>query len=151
MQNSAVETLIGAAVLAVAGAFLAFAYSGTGLGGADGYELTAKFGRVDGVEVGSDVRMAGVKVGTVSQIEIDPADYSAVTHLTIVDTLHIPDDSSVRITTDGLLGDQYVSLEPGGSETMLAPGGRIEFTQGSIDLMGLIGRTVFGSSESEAP
>lgn len=147
MQNSIVETLIGAAVLAVAVLFLLFAYSGTGIGGISGYEVTAKFGRVNGVTAGSDVRMSGVKIGTVSAVEIDPQDYGAVTRLVIGDDIQLPDDSSVRITSDGLLGNQYVSIEPGGSQTMLEPGGEIEYTQGAIDLIGLLGRTIFGGSD----
>ncbi len=150
MQNSVVETLIGAAVLAVAGLFLTFAYSGTGIGGISGYEVSAKFGRVNGVTVGSDVRMSGVKIGTVSGIEIDPEDYGAITHLTIGNDLQLPDDSSVRITSDGLLGSQYVSIEPGGSQTMIEPGGQIEYTQGAIDLIGLLGRTIFGGGDDGA-
>lgn len=147
MQNSIVETLIGAAVLGVAILFLVFAYSGTGIGGISGYQVTAKFGRINGVTVGSDVRMSGVKIGTVSGIEIDTDDYAAITHLTIGDDLQLPDDSSVRITSDGLLGNQYVSIEPGGSQTMLQPGGQIEYTQGAIDLIGLLGRTIFGGGD----
>ena len=150
MQNSVVETLIGAAVLAVAILFLTFAYSGTGIGGISGYEVSAKFGRVNGVTVGSDVRMSGVKIGTVSGIEIDPEDYGAITHLTIGNDLQLPDDSSVRITSDGLLGSQYVSIEPGGSQTMIEPGGQIEYTQGAIDLIGLLGRTIFGGGDDGA-
>ncbi len=150
MQNSVVETLIGAAVLAVAVLFLLFAYSGTGIGGISGYEVSAKFGRVNGVTVGSDVRMSGVKIGTVSGIEIDPQDYGAITHLTIGDELQLPDDSSVRITSDGLLGSQYVSIDPGGSQTMIEPGGEIKYTQGAIDLIGLLGRTIFGGDDDGA-
>ena len=150
MQNSLVETLIGAAVLAVAGGFLVFAYSGTGLGGAEGYEVSAKFGRVDGVSVGADVRISGIKIGAVSRLDLDPSDYSAVTHLSIRDDIQLPDDSSVRITSEGILGGQYISIEPGGSPDMIAPGGEIEYTQGSIDLIGLLGRTMFGSGEAPA-
>lgn len=150
MQNSVVETLIGAVVLAVAVLFLIFAYSGTGIGGNSGYEVSAKFGRVNGVTVGSDVMMSGVKIGTVSGIEIDRDDYAAIAHLTIGNDLELPDDSSVRITSDGLLGSQYVSIEPGGSQTMIEPGGQIEYTQGAIDLIGLLGRTIFGGGDDGA-
>jgi phospholipid/cholesterol/gamma-HCH transport system substrate-binding protein len=135
-------------VLAVAGGFLIFAYSGTGLGAASGYEVSAKFGRVDGVSVGADVRISGIKIGAVSRLDLDPDDYSAVTYLSIRDDIRLPDDSSVRITSEGILGGQYISIEPGGSPDMIAPGGEIEYTQGSIDLIGLLGRTMFGSGEA---
>ena len=146
MQNSLVETLIGAAVLGVAAVFLTFAYTSTGTGTVYGYEVSAPFSRVDGITVGSDVRMSGIKIGTVSRLELDPRDYSAVAYFSISDDVRLPEDSSARITAEGLLGNQYVSIEPGGSLTMIDPGGQIEYTQGSIDLIGLLGRAMFGGS-----
>jgi phospholipid/cholesterol/gamma-HCH transport system substrate-binding protein len=150
MQNSLVETLIGAAVVAVAVAFLVFAYTTTGTGGTGGYEVAARFSKVDGVNIGTDVRMSGIKIGTVSRMELDPRNYAAVVHLSVRDDVRLPDDSSVRITSEGILGGQYLSVEPGGSQTMLPPGGEIENTQGSIDLIGLLGRTIFQSGTGDA-
>jgi len=150
MQNSVVETLIGAVVIAVAVAFFAFAYSSTGSAPISGYEVTAKFNRADGVNLGTDVRMSGIKVGTVSGMSLDPMTYNAVLTLALESSVKLPDDSSVRITSDGLLGNQYLSIEPGGSETPIAPGGEIENTQGSIDLMGLLGKAMFGSGSGES-
>jgi phospholipid/cholesterol/gamma-HCH transport system substrate-binding protein len=150
MQNSLVETLIGAAVIAVAVAFLAFAYTATGSGAGGGYDVAARFGRVDGVNVGTDVRMSGIKIGTVSSLDLDPRTYNAVVRMSLRDDVRLPDDSSVRITSEGLLGGQYLSIEPGGSQTMLADGGEIENTQGAIDLIGLLGRTIFQSGTGEA-
>ena len=149
MQNSIVETLIGAAVIAVAVFFLAFAYNSTGSGPVTGYDVQAKFNRVDGVSVGTDVRLSGIKVGTVSKLALDPKTYNAVVTISLGREVKLPDDSSVRITSEGLLGSQYLSIEPGGSMTMIAPGGEIENTQGAIDLIGLLGKTVFGSGESK--
>jgi phospholipid/cholesterol/gamma-HCH transport system substrate-binding protein len=145
MNNSLVETLIGAAVLAVAIGFLTFAYSGAGRGGAGGYEIAARFNRVDGVNVGTDVRLSGIKVGTVSRLDLDPKTYAAVTYISLRDDVKLPDDSSVRITSEGILGNQYLSIEPGASQAMIPSGGEIQNTQGAIDLIGLLGKTVFGA------
>jgi phospholipid/cholesterol/gamma-HCH transport system substrate-binding protein len=150
MQNSAVETLIGAVVIAIAVAFLVFAYSSTGAGPISGYEVLAKFNRADGVNIGTDVRLSGIKVGTVSGMALDPMTYNAVLTLALESNVKLPDDSSVRITSDGLLGNQYLSIEPGGSQMPIVAGGEIENTQGSVDLMGLLGKAMFGAGESKA-
>jgi len=149
MQNSIVETLIGAAVVAVAVLFLAFAYSSTGSGPVSGYEVVAKFNRADGVNVGSDVRLSGIKVGTVSKLSLDPKTYNAVVTIALARDVKLPDDSSIRITSEGLLGNQYLSIEPGSSMKYIMAGGEIENTQGAIDLVGLLGKAVFGASDSK--
>ena len=149
MQNSIVETLIGAAVVAVAVLFLAFAYSSTGSGPISGYEVLAKFNRADGVNIGTDVRLSGIKVGTVSKLTLDPKTYNAVVTIAIANDVKLPDDSSVRITSEGLLGSQYLSIEPGASMTTIVAGGEIENTQGAIDLIGLLGKAVFGTGDSK--
>ncbi len=148
MQNSTVETLIGAVVIAVAVFFLVFAYTTTSVGGISGYDLTARFNRVDGVNVGTDVELSGVKIGTVSAIILDPKTYQPTLHLSIKRDVQIPDDSSVKITSAGLLGSNYLSISPGGSDAMLKPGGQITNTQGSVDLIGLVARAMMGGSES---
>ena len=145
MQNNTVETLIGAVVIAVAVAFLAFAYTSTNSGGVSGYTVQARFGRVDGVNVGTDVRLSGVKVGTVAAIDLDSKTYLAVVKLSIREGVQIPADSSVRITSSGLLGSSYLSISPGGSDTMIKPGGQIVNTQGAVDLIGLVSRAMMGS------
>jgi len=149
VQNSIVETLIGAAVIAVAVLFLAFAYTSTGSGPVSGYEVLAKFNRVDGVNIGTDVRLSGIKVGTVSKLNLDSKTYNAVVTIALANNVKLPDDSSVRITSEGLLGSQYLSIEPGSSMTTIMPGGEIENTQGAIDLIGLLGKTVFGTGDSK--
>jgi phospholipid/cholesterol/gamma-HCH transport system substrate-binding protein len=146
MQNSLVETLIGAAVIAIAALFFFFAYSSTGAAPVSGYDVVAKFNRVDGVNIGTDVRLAGIKVGTVSRLSLDPKTFSAVATITLGNDVKLPDDSSVRITSEGLLGNQYLSIEPGASMDFIKPGGEIENTQGSVDLMGLLGKFAFGPS-----
>ncbi len=149
MQNSLVETLIGALVIAVAALFFFFAYSSTGAGAISGYEVVAKFNRADGVRVGTDVRLSGIKVGTVSRMNLDPKTYDAVLTLSLEKSVQLPEDSSVRITSEGLLGNQYLSIEPGGSPDKIKPGGEIENTQGSIDLMALLGKAVFSAGDNK--
>jgi phospholipid/cholesterol/gamma-HCH transport system substrate-binding protein len=143
MQSSLVETIVGAIVLVVAGSFLAFAYSSTDIGKVKGYELTARFDKIDGLKLGSDVRLAGIKVGTVSALRVDTETYQAEAKFQILPNLKLPDDSSAKIASDGLLGGKFLALEPGGGDTMLAPGARIKHTQGSINLEELLGKYVF--------
>ena len=150
MQNSIVETLIGAVVIAVAAVFLFFAYTSTGSAPVSGYNVIANFNRADGVNIGTDVRLSGIKVGTVSRLALDPKTYNAVVTISLENTVKLPEDSSVRITSEGLLGSQYLSIEPGGSEDYIKPGGEIENTQGTIDLLGLLSKAVFGATGGAA-
>lgn len=149
MNNSVVETLIGAAVIAVAAFFLVFAYSSTGSAPVSGYDVVAKFNRADGVNVGTDVRLSGIKVGTVERMSLDPKTYNAVLTLALDNAVKLPQDSSVRITSEGLLGNQYLSIEPGSDMQTIMPGGEIENTQGSIDLIGLLGKAVFSAGDTK--
>jgi phospholipid/cholesterol/gamma-HCH transport system substrate-binding protein len=148
MRNDTVETLIGAIVIVVAIVFVVFTYRTTGAANVGGYELTASMPRVDGVAVGTDVKLAGVKIGTVSALTLDPKNYRVSMHMSLQPDVKIPDDSSVIVTSAGLLGSSYVSIQPGGSDTMLAAGGEIKNAQGSIDMMGLLNKFVNSTSES---
>src|SRR5579863_7114959 len=109
-RRSVVEVLSGAAVLLVAAGFLAYAVAHSGRGAVSGYMLDAKFTDIDGLPVGSDVRMAGVKVGSVVAERIDPQSYLAVVTLSVQDGLQLSKDSSASITSDGLLGGKYLAL-----------------------------------------
>jgi phospholipid/cholesterol/gamma-HCH transport system substrate-binding protein len=146
MGGNLVETLIGAVVLAVAGIFLAFGYSTSTITTDGGQMISARFNRVDGLVVGSDVRMSGIKVGAVISQRLDPATYQAIIDMDIDPKVKLPEDSSAKITSEGLLGDTYLSLEAGGSEDFLQAGQEIRFTQGSIDLMSLIGQAIFSAT-----
>ena len=153
MANNMVETLVGAFVILVAGAFLFFAYTTADVGDVAGYQVNADFDSVDGLTVGSDVRVSGIKVGTVTSQELDPNTYLARVSMAIDPKVQLPDDSSIKITSEGLLGGNYLAIEPGGSEDLIPDGGKIQFTQGSIDLIGLVGQAIFsagGSSDEEA-
>lgn len=149
-KGQTAETLLGAVVIAVAAAFLTFAVSraGTAQTG-QGYELFARFQRVDGISVGADVRVSGVKVGAVNKVSIDPQTYYARLNMTVDRTVKLPDDSSAKIASDGLLGGAYVSLDPGGSEKMLPAGGEIQNTQGSVDLLSLLAAAAGGGAKKE--
>lgn len=149
MQNNTVETLIGAVVIAVAAVFLFFAYTTTGSGSVSGYEVTARFSSADGINTGTDVRLHGIKIGTVSSITLDPRTYMAIAHFSIRNDVKIPEDSAVKITSSGLLGNSYIAIQPGGSEAMIKSGGELTNTQGSVDIMGLIGRAVMGGGGSK--
>ncbi len=139
MSENLTETLIGALVLAVAGAFLWFAAATTGSGPAgDSYELRARFRSVEGVSVGTDVRLAGVKIGTVSALGLDPDSYLADARLAISREVRIPEDSTAAIASEGLLGGAFVEIIPGGSDVMLEPGQEIEDTQGAVSLINLL-------------
>lgn len=148
MSSNLVETLIGAVVLLVAGVFLAFAYStaGVGSGRVAGYELQAHFNRADGLVNGGDVRLSGIKIGTIVGQKLDPKTYEAVITFTVDSRYQIPDDSAVKIASEGLLGGNYLSIEPGGSDTMLKPGAAVQYAQGSVNLMDLIGQAIFSAS-----
>ena len=149
MSGNLVETLIGAVVLVVAGAFLAFAYTRTDVGAVSGYQLVAKFNRIDGLTVGSDVKMSGIKIGTVTSQALDPDTYQAVVKMNIASNYKIPDDSTAVVATESLLGGNYLELQPGGSPDTLEAGGEIEHTQGAVDLMGLIGQAIFSAGDKE--
>lgn len=157
MSNRLIESLAGAAVIAVAVGFASYSYSRAGIESVDGYELSASFNRIDGLTVGNDVRISGVKVGSVTAQELNPKTYMAVVKMTVRSDVELPADSSAKIASDGLLGGKFVSLEPGGDIDMLAPGGEIEYTQGSVNLEELIGQVIYssgggsGGSSSDSP
>jgi phospholipid/cholesterol/gamma-HCH transport system substrate-binding protein len=150
-QNNVAETLIGAVVVAVAVAFLAFAYYRTGSGSLSGYEVNAKLAKVDGLSVGTDVRLAGIKIGSVTSLNLDPKTYLATVHMSIRDDIKLPADSSVLVTSAGFLGSPYLSITPGGDDKMMTAGAFFESAQGSIDVMNLVGRFANGSNLSNQP
>ena len=148
MKSEALETLVGAAVVAVALAFLAFAYAGAGLGGASGgYRVSAQFDNSSGVNVGTDVRIAGIKVGTVVGQSLDPKSFQARLVMQLKPDVSLSDDTSAKITSEGLLGATFVALEPGGSESKLKDGSEISYTQGTVDMWNLISQAMFSKGK----
>jgi phospholipid/cholesterol/gamma-HCH transport system substrate-binding protein len=149
-RRDGAELLAGAVVLAVACGFLWYAVANTGRSIEGGYTLHAKFERIDGILVGSDVRVAGVKVGSVTAIRIDPQSYQAIVDFSVANAIKLPKDSDAVITSDGLLGGKYLSLDPGGDSTDLAPGGEITLTQSSISIEQLLGKFIVPSVSPDA-
>ncbi|HUN44026.1 MAG TPA: outer membrane lipid asymmetry maintenance protein MlaD [Acetobacteraceae bacterium] len=140
------EVLVGAVVLLVAAGFLAYAVYHSGRAPSGGYQLYAKFDHIGALTVGSDVRMAGVKVGSVDSTMLDPKTYQAVVGFTVASDVVLPKDSSATIAAEGLLGGDYLSLSPGGDEAMLRPGQTITITQGAINIEELLGKFIFSAS-----
>jgi phospholipid/cholesterol/gamma-HCH transport system substrate-binding protein len=149
MQNGFVETLLGAAVVAVAAFFFYYGWNTTGSGTVAGYELVARFDRIDGVSVGTDVRLSGIKIGSVTSQELDQKTYRALVRMNIKPDVAVPDDSSIKVASEGLLGGAYLAVSPGGSDDMLKTGGEFSTTQGSVDLIGLLGQAMFSGGDSE--
>jgi len=149
MRGNVVEALLGAVVLAVAAGFLVFAYSSTNVAAVSGYEVSAKFDRIDGVVVGGDVRLGGIKVGTIIGAELEPKTYLAVIRMSVDPMIKLPVDSSAEIISDGLLGSKYLSLVPGGEDEVLEAGDEIRFTQSPVSLENLIGQLIFSQGESK--
>lgn len=137
-RGGILETLVGIVVIIIAALFLFYAYSVSGRTlGQEAYKLDAVFGRVDGLATGSDVRMAGVKIGTVSEFSLDTMTFEARVSMMINNGVPVPDDSVAKVVSDGLLGGAHIALEPGASEYNLAAGETITITQGSVDLLGI--------------
>ncbi len=147
MKNNLVEALIGAAVLALAAGFFLFTYTQTEFGKVAGYELSARFNRVDGLVVGSDVRMSGIRVGSVVSQSLDLDTFEAIVNISIDPTITLPTDTMAQITSEGLLGGHYLTLVPGGMDEMLEAGDEIEFTQGSVDLFGLLSKAIYSVAD----
>lgn len=155
MRESLFETLIGLGVVLAAGGFMSYALAnGTdGATSSENYEVTARFNNVSGITRGSDVRLAGVKVGVVQSVEADYVRAEAVLRLAVASGLELPDDTDARITSDGLLGGAYIALEPGGGFDVIATDGtgEIVYTRGSVDLLTLVGSfaSSLGGDEDE--
>ena len=137
-RRSVTEIAAGAAVLLVAAGFLFYAVANTGRGALGGYTLQASFDNVGGISTGSDVRISGLKVGSVTALAIDPKTYQAVATFTVQSDIKLSDDSSATVATGGLLGGNFISLATGGDDKMLGNGGTITVTQSAVNLEDLL-------------
>jgi phospholipid/cholesterol/gamma-HCH transport system substrate-binding protein len=137
------EVVAGAAVILVAVGFLSYAVVNNGKSGVGGITLSAEFENIGGITTGSDVRLAGLKIGTVTGLAIDPKTYQARATFTVRDDVKMSVDSSASVATGGLLGGNFLSLAPGGDTKMLADGGVITVTQSAVNLEDLLGKFIF--------
>lgn len=154
MTSKKIETLVGLFVLAGILAFLFLSLKAANLGSfstQSGYMLQARFDNIGGLKVRAPVRSAGVVVGRVKAINFDTKTYQGVVQLDIDSNVLFPKDSSAKILTSGLLGDQYIGMEPGADEANLANGDTVQLTQSAIVLESLISQFMFsGKSSTEA-
>ena len=152
MADSRAEILAGAAVVAAAIGFLVYASGGSGMGAAAGsYPLVASFRSVEGISSGTDVRLAGVKVGTITSLKLNPETFFADATISVENNILLPDDTAILISSEGLLGGNFIELVPGGSVDTLKPGDEIEDTQGSVSLISLLMKFVSGGGDTSDP
>jgi phospholipid/cholesterol/gamma-HCH transport system substrate-binding protein len=144
MHRNVIETVMGAVVLLVAGFFLAFAYTSTDIGSVNGYEVTARFANADGLNRGADVRISGVRVGSVVDQRLDSETFMAEVRLSLDPSIRLPMDTVAVIASESLLGGRYMRLDVGGDEERIAEGGRIIYTQSTPGLEQLIGQAIYG-------
>ena len=154
MGRNAIETVLGAVVLGVAGLFVYFAYNTAQIKAVEGYEVRATFYKVGGLSKGSDVRISGIKVGTVTDRMLDPKTFDAVVVMSIASDVTLPADTVAVVAGDGMLGDKYVRLEPGAAEARIPPGGMISKTRDFRSLEDQVGEIIFlatGGGNGDGP
>jgi phospholipid/cholesterol/gamma-HCH transport system substrate-binding protein len=148
MAENRSEVLAGFGIVALAVGFLAYAGVGQIGTSAGTYDLTASFRSANGIAVGTDVRLAGVKVGTISDMALNPQTYFADVVVTLDTAVQLPTDTAILISSEGLLGGNFIELVPGGAEEILAAGEQIEDTQSSVSLINLLMKFVSGGDEN---
>jgi phospholipid/cholesterol/gamma-HCH transport system substrate-binding protein len=148
--SSRIETLVGAAVIALALGFFFYASKTAGVGGgvSGGYKVIAEFDNAEGINVGTDVRLAGIKIGTVTSQSLNAENYMARIEMTLDPKVSLSDDTAAKVTSEGLLGGKFIAMEPGGSETKLAEGSMMTLTQGAIDIWSLISSAMFDKAKA---
>jgi phospholipid/cholesterol/gamma-HCH transport system substrate-binding protein len=147
MKHNLFEIVVGTFVLGCAIYFFFFSFNKAGINTSSTYQISATFNNIDGVSAGSDVKVSGVKIGSVATEEIDPVTYLAILKLNINQDIKLPSDSSAKILSSGLLGGKYIGIEIGAEEEMLQEGGKIQFTQSGVNLEELLGKFIFGSEK----
>jgi len=149
MKRNVMETVLGAVVLIVAIVFLGFSYSSANMGDVDGYNVTADFSGTGGLSIGDDVQISGVKIGSVTKIQLKPDDYRARVTMDIAKDVKLPDDSAAFISSESLLGGKYMELQPGASEDILGENGHIQYTQAPQNLEQLLGKFIFSMDKGK--
>lgn len=139
MSENRLEIAVGGVVLALAVGFAVFLAQSTGLSGSSSsYPISASFRSAEGISVGTDIRLAGVKIGTISDLKLNSETYRAESILSVKNDVRIPDDSALAVTSEGLLGGSFIEVIPGASLDYLEAGDEIIDTQGSVSLIQLL-------------
>lgn len=149
MKRSITETLLGAIVVVLAASFLYYSIHTADVGQSDGYVITADFSSIGGLNPGADVQISGVKVGNVSKVELLEDSYLARVHMLINNNYQLPADTAALISSESLLGGQFLALEPGAEEEMIEPGGSVQYTQAPQNLEQLLGQFIFSIQDEE--
>ncbi|MCB1532032.1 MAG: outer membrane lipid asymmetry maintenance protein MlaD [Alphaproteobacteria bacterium] len=149
MKRSVVETILGAVVILGAAAFFLFGYKVGNVATPSGFDLSADFSGIGGLAAGDDVQISGVKVGSVTDVELDAQSYLARVHMSLDPGIELPTDTAAVISSESLLGGRYLALEPGADEEMIKSGGRIQYTQAPQNLEQLLGEFIFSVSEAD--
>lgn len=149
MRHNAFEVLLGAIILAVATFFVVQTYVATGQRREEGYQISAYFDRIDGIMVGTDVKISGVKVGTVTGVKIEPETYRAQVTLHIKKELQVPQDSSAEIISESLLGGKYITIVPGIENNLIQPNGEIQQTTSAVNFETIISQFMLESGKSK--
>lgn len=143
------EIIVGTFVLFCAIFFFFSSFRSAKINNSGGYHLIAKFENIDGLVSGSDIKISGVKIGTIEDQFLDQKDFRATLKLNIDQNVKLPSDTSAKISSEGLLGSKYLSITPGGDEENLKDGEEIMFTQSSVNLEDLLGKFIFGSDKKD--
>ncbi len=154
MRRNLAETVMGAVVLVVAGAFLYFFFTTAQVKSQGGYQVSVTFSKVGGILAGSDVRISGINVGTVSDVHLDPKTFLAIVTMSLKPDVKLPQDSIATIASSGLIGGNYVRIKPGRTQTYLASGGMLEKSEDFKTLEDQVGEIIFlatggGGNESK--
>ena len=143
MRRNAVETVLGAVVLLVAGMFVYFAYNTAQVKAIDGYNIKASFFKIGGLTTGSDVRINGIKVGTVTDARLDPETFDAVIEMSIKPDIKLPTDTIAAIGSEGIVGGKYVRITPGSAKETISDNGSISETKDFRSLEDQVGEIIF--------
>lgn len=149
MKRNIIETVLGAVVLLVAGVFLVYSSTATKAGAVSGYEVVVRFNEIGGLKKGNDVRIGGVKIGSIKNIDLDPATYQARITMSIEDNVKIPTDTAARISSESLMGGAYIALDVGADEENIRAGGSVKFAQDAQNLEQLLGKFIFSQVDKK--
>jgi len=142
------DFLVGTIVLGVAITFFTISFKSSKISSDNGYKILAKFDNADGINIGSDIKISGVKIGTISEQNLDAESFQAVLKFNIYNHIKIPTDSSAKIVSEGLLGSKYIAITPGGGDEFMKEGQEINFTQSSINFEELLGKFIFNGKDN---